>query len=188
MIAFKGFTKDLTANCGRGIFHYEIGGTYETEYSKTASTGFHCAEYPLDCFTWYPPGIGNRYCIVEAAGSIDETDHDSKISCTKITLVREITEYEMAYYAIQYMVEHPLRKWQTEWSYGDRASGREEKYVSIARGTQPVAKGVAGSILGFVKEPTPGVITAAKLHFVDGNGIKPDTDYLLDDTGRLVEV
>lgn len=188
MMAFKGFTKDLTARYGKGVFQYKLGDTYECEYSQTASTGFHCAEYPLDCFKWYPPGGRNRYCIVDAAGSIDETDDDSKIACTKITLEKEISEYEMAYYAILYMVEHPLRKWQTRWSYSDRAYAGREKEVSIARGIQPVAKGVEGSILGLVREPTPGVITAVNLCVVGRNGIKPDTNYILDDTGRLVEV
>lgn len=188
MMAFKGFTKDLTATFGKGVVQYKMGAAYECEHSQTTITGYHCAEYPLDCFKWYPPGAGNRYCIVDAAGSIDETDDDSKIACTKITLVKEIDEYVMAYYAIQYMVKHPQRKWQTRWSYSDRAYAGREKDVSIARGAQPVAKGASGSILGWVKEPSPGVITAAKLHIVDGNGIKPDIEYLLDDTGRLVEV
>ncbi len=188
MIAFKGFTKDLTANCGRGIFQYRIGDTYENEHSKTASTGYHCAEYPLDCFKWYPPGADNRYCMVEAAGSIDETTGDSKIACTRMTLLKEISEYEMAYHSIKYMVEHPLREWKTSWSQGQQASGIKNNDVAIARGSKPIVSGKNGSILGLVTEPAPGIITAAKLLVVGKKGIRPDTEYMLDNKGKLVKV
>lgn len=54
MIVFKGFTKELTATHGKGLYQYQQGETYIEEKSKTRSTGFHCAEYILDCMTWYP--------------------------------------------------------------------------------------------------------------------------------------
>lgn len=34
MIAFKGFTEDLTANCGKGIYQYELGKTYIEEKAR----------------------------------------------------------------------------------------------------------------------------------------------------------
>ena len=49
MRTYKGFTEDLKATYGNGIFQYEPGKTYREEKSKTRSTGFHAAEYLPDC-------------------------------------------------------------------------------------------------------------------------------------------
>jgi len=48
MLAFKGFTKDLTCIRGEGIFRYEPGVLYTADKSKCARTGFHCTENPLE--------------------------------------------------------------------------------------------------------------------------------------------
>ena len=53
MIVYKGFNEKLQATYGR-TFQYEAGKTYREEKSKTRSTGFHAAEYILDCLQWYP--------------------------------------------------------------------------------------------------------------------------------------
>lgn len=110
MIAFKGFTKNLTATMGKGTFQFKEGETYTEEESKCFRTGFHCAEDPFDCFHYYGLGNGNRYFMVEAAGSLNEDGSDSKISCTQITLLKELTLKEMAYYKIRYMILHPVRQ------------------------------------------------------------------------------
>lgn len=185
MIAYKGFTERLTATCGKGVYQYEAGQTYETDYSKAAGTGFHCAEYPLDCFIWYPPGMGNRYFIVEAGGSIDETDCDSKIACTKMTLLKEINEREMAYRAMLYMYENPNRPWQTAWS-GKQGFAKGKNNVFIARSRIPRVKGGAGSIIGLIEEPEPGIITAMRILVPGTKNIKADTFYTLTE-GRLIE-
>lgn len=88
MIAYKGFDADLQARWGSGTYRYEAGKTYKEDRSKCASSGFHCAENPIDCLKWYPLGAGNRYFLVEASGSLDETTGDSKIACTQITLLK----------------------------------------------------------------------------------------------------
>mgnify|MGYP003296789227 CR=1 FL=1 len=48
MIAYKAFDKGL--NC-RG-YQFEMGLNV-TEKAKTAAYGFHCAEDPLDCLSYY---------------------------------------------------------------------------------------------------------------------------------------
>ena len=83
MIAYKGFAPDFTASFGSGKKQYHVGDVLEEDSSKTARTGMHCAEYVLDCLRWYPLGNGNRYCQVEARGSIDE-DGSVQIACTKM--------------------------------------------------------------------------------------------------------
>ena len=44
MIAFKGFSPDLTARYGKGKKQFAPGRTEREEKSKTASCGFHCCE------------------------------------------------------------------------------------------------------------------------------------------------
>ena len=76
MLAFKGFTKDLTRIRGEGIFRYEPGALYTADKSKCARTGFHCTENPLECLDWYALGGGNRYYIVEAGSNYGLANYD----------------------------------------------------------------------------------------------------------------
>lgn len=189
MIAFKGFTKNLTATWGKGVFQFKEGETYTEEESKCFHTGFHCAEDPFDCFCYYSPGSGNRYFMVEAAGSLNEDGSDSKIACTQITLLKELTMKEMAYHKIRYMILHPARKWQVSKNnyeiLKDMAKGKGKNTIAIARGKNPKVKGKAGSILGLLCEQEEGVFEQAKVFEVKDD-IKPDTWYRLVD-GKLQE-
>lgn len=111
MIAYKGFAPDFTASFGSGKKQYHVGDVLEEDSSKTARTGMHCAEYVLDCLRWYPLGNGNRYCQVEARGSIDE-DGSVQIACTKMHIVRELNTKQIASAACMYMVSFPERDWK----------------------------------------------------------------------------
>lgn len=178
MIAFKGFTGELTATCGKGIFQYKPGKTYTEEKSKTRSTGFHCAEYILDCMEWYPMDGKNRFFAVDAAGSIDEESECSMVVCTQITLKKELTVKEIAGYAMLYMVKHPKRDWQRDDCYvqvkTNTAEAPERGNIAIARGIDPKVRGAAGSILGLIKEDAAGEIIQAKV-FTAGEDVKADT-------------
>lgn len=191
MIAYKGFTKELTARLGRGEYQFRAGETVREESSKTARSGFHCCENPFECLSYYPLGQGNRYFQVEAAGSIDE-DGSERISCTELTLVRELSVKELAGYGMMYIVQHPMReKWQQSRTHlsvcANEATAKCEGAIAIARGAHPKVKGAAGSILGLILEPQPGVITAARL-FVTGRNVKTDTWYTLKEDRKLEEV
>ncbi len=50
MKAFKGFHKNLTC-LG---FQFREDMVNRTEEANCAQNGFHCAENPLDCFSYYP--------------------------------------------------------------------------------------------------------------------------------------
>lgn len=190
MMAFKGTTKDMTATYGRGIFQYELGKKVTEEKSKTVSAGLHCAEYALDCLKWYPLSKDSRFFLVEAAGSIDEETSDSKIACTEMTLIRELTVKELAGYGMMYMVKYPKREWHVgsaRLSLGEIAEGCGERSIAIARGKNPQVRGRTGSICGIVLEPENGNVTAARL-FVAGRDAKADIWYTLDEDRELVEV
>lgn len=191
MIAYKGFHGDLTCTFGKGTFQYEAGATITEELSKCARNGLHCAEYVLDCLKWYPLGRGNRYFQVEAEGNIDEDGTDTKISCTKMTLVRELNVKEIALQAMIYICSHPHRDWK-HWSNicsvtEDSAEGCGEGSIAIARGKCPVVKGEIGTAAGLLVESPDSVeIEAAKFFVIDGKKVKAGKYYGYRN-GELVE-
>lgn len=191
MIAFKGFTEDLTANRGKGIYQYELGKTYIEEKSKTRSTGFHCAEYILDCMTWYEMDGKNRFFSVKAEGSIDEESGCSMVVCTKMTLLRELTVKEIAGYAMMYIVKHPLRDWEKQTQnisvLRNEAKSTKENGIAIARGTNPKVKGAKGSVLGLILESESGEIQSAKV-FEVGKDARENTWYTLTEERELKEL
>lgn len=191
MIVFKGFTQDLTANRGKGTYQYEPGKTYTEEKSKTRSTGFHCAEYILDCMNWYEMEGKNRFFSVEAEGSIDEEEGCSMVVCTEITLLKELSIKEIAGHAMMYMVKHPHRPWEQNHmnavaAYG-KAQADKRKSIAIARGPHPKVKGAEGSVLGLILEPEPGKILQAKVFTVGKEG-KADTWYTVTAERELKEL
>ena len=190
MLAFKGFTKDLTARLGHGEYQFKIGKIFVEESSKTVRSGFHCCENPFECLTYYSLGGTDRFFMVEAAGSIDE-DGQERIACTEITLIKELSIKEFAGYGMIYIVKHPMRdKWQQRHTgilvTEEQAEGPDADYIAIARGKNPRVKGVVGAILGLIKEPTKGSIESAKLFVV-----APEQEgkwYTIDENRQLVEV
>ncbi len=67
MKGYKGFDKDLKC---RGM-QYAIGET--KTHNGTVSLcnqGLHFCEHPLDTWSYYKPGDGSRYAVVEADGVV----------------------------------------------------------------------------------------------------------------------
>ena len=90
MIAYKGFTADLTC-LG---FQYAVGETYTHDGPVgVCDSGFHACPNPLDVLMYYSPAT-SRYALVECSGRID-TGKDGKIACETITIVRELTIAEL---------------------------------------------------------------------------------------------
>lgn len=193
MIAYKGFTKELTARLGQGNYQFRLGETFEEKNSKTVKSGFHCCENPFECLGYYNLGSKDRFFQVEAAGSIDE-DGGERIACTKITLIKELSNKEFAGYGMLYMVKHPLReKWQQSANMlrvaEDMAAADRAGAIAIARGKIPKVKGPLGSILGLIVEPELGHITEAKLFVVGPESeTREDIWYTLQDNRTLREV
>ena len=192
MRAYKGFTRQLISRMGNGDMktcRFVPGETKEVEKSKTGDYGFHCCENPFECLTYYAFDGQNRFWAVEAAGSIDEDDIE-RISCTKITLIEELTPLKFALEGMKYMITHPAReKWEQKHdSVGvcrDRADAYGKNHIAIARGETPVVSGVEGSILGLIAE-NEGVITGARLFVVTPE--QTGRKYTLSTDGKLEEV
>lgn len=186
MIVYKGMRGNMTCTMGKGIYQYEVGKTYREEQSKAANTGFHSVENPLYVLHWYGTG-DSRYFMCEAGGSIDEAKEDNKIASTELTILKELTIKELAGHGMMWMVNHPSRAWEHDICCcqvrKDQAEMKLKGGVAIARGENPRVRGVAGAVLGLIREED-GVITGARLLEVTG-GVRPWTWYVLDgDTPR----
>lgn len=125
-----------------------------TEEANCGKNGFHCAEDPLDCLSYYGDADHSEYYIVNAGGDIDEDEFDSKISCTELTVLRRLTKEELFTLGLAFMADHPKRKWNSHV--------KKDKAVAccgyaVVRGVDPVAQGSRkGDVLAFAKEdPSP---------------------------------
>lgn len=190
MIAYKGFTKDLTARMGKGIYQFKPGETAIEERSKTANSGFHCCENPFECLGYYGLKTEDQFWQVEASGSIDEDEHE-RIACTEITLIKKLTNKEFAGYGMAYIVQHPMRdKWEQKRNglvvAKESAEADERESIAIARGKHPKVKGVEGAILGLILEKKKGEIISARL-FVP-NQKQAGKWYTIDENRNLQEV
>ena len=106
MIAYKGFEPGLVCRDYQFVM-----GKNVTEQANCAANGFHCAENPLVCLSYYPDMTRSVYCVVEAGGDMDEDARDSKIACTELTIVKQLSMEEFFLHALAYMVDHPYRQW-----------------------------------------------------------------------------
>lgn len=185
MRAFKGFNQDIESVHGAGTMKFEVGRVYEEPRSKTACTGFHCAEDPLECLRWYPSG---RYFIIDAEGDIDECE-DSKIACTKIRLVEEIDTRKMLLYAMEYRIFHPkLIKPEPGTAFivaKDIVSGSNSEKIIIAYGADPKVRARSGTGIGILKLDESGAVVSAGIGFI-GKAQMKYAEYGLDDEGKIV--
>lgn len=179
MIAYKGFQPGLVC---RG--YQFVMGLNTTAEANCAQNGFHCAENPLDCLSYYPNMERSEYYLVDAGGDVDEDDNDSKIACTELTILKKLGREEFFLHALAYMADHPGREWNEKVCQDQGSS--QHGYV-VVRGTDPVASGKAGDILAFAKEsPDAKKIIQISMVRVDGARIKADTWYDIDLTERKV--
>lgn len=99
------------------------------------------------------------YYIVDASGDLDEDGEDSKISCTKMRLLKKIELRSLLLHGAAYMAKYPNRKWN---SHVAKESGTSCNGFCIVRGKDPKAKGQKGDLLLLLKEQ-PGNSQILKL-------------------------
>lgn len=175
LIAFKAFNQDLTCTNYGNTYQYQLGVWNEEGKANCGENGMHCAENPLDCLSYYPNWDKAVYYMVVADGDIDEDAYDSKISCTRMRLIKQLDKGEFVAHSLKYLLDHPLRKNSRHvcLNQGVAANG-----IVIVRGRNPIAKGALGDVLGFAKEGRGQLeITEIGIHVVDGMEILPDTWY-----------
>ena len=179
MIAYKAFKSGLVC-----LNYQFVMGLNVTEKANCRANGFHCAENPLDCLTYYPNMEQSEYYLVDARGDIDEDGNDSKIACTELDIIKQLSREEFFLHCLAYMTDHPLIKCS---SLVEKERGKTRNGYVVVRGIDPIACGELGDILAFAKEnPTNQKITQIALTRVDGVKILPDIWYGVDLTERQV--
>mgnify|MGYP006893002429 CR=1 FL=1 len=94
---------------------------------------------PLDCLCYYRDWKNSVYYVVEASGDLDEDGVDTKISCTRLRLLKELDFKRLLLHGVAYMEKYPERPWNqyvqketgTSYNgfalYGERLRPLEEK-------------------------------------------------------------
>lgn len=179
MIAYKAFRPGMIC-----LGYQFVKGINKTEKANCHANGFHCAENPLDCLTYYPDMDHSEYYIVNAGGDIDEEEGDSKIACTELTIMKRLTKEDFFLHGLAYMVDHPLLDTS---SHVTRNRAKARNGYAVVRGGDPVAMGECGDILAFAKEsPDTGKIIQISMTRIDGKKILPGKWYGVDLTERQV--
>ena len=161
MRAYKGFSPNLESRLGGKPVKFKIGNTYEEESSKTVRSGFHCCENPFECLSYYTYRQ-DRFCLVEAAGDIDEDDHE-RISCTKLTILKELSDRDFFLSGVAFMIQHPQRaKWEQNKKgvkvCKEYATAIKPGDIAIARGENPQVKAVPGAYVALIRDFGSGVL------------------------------
>lgn len=173
MLAYKGFDKGLIC---RG-YQFKMGLNV-TEKANCVENGFHCAENPLDCLTYYPKLFDSEYFIVDAGGDIDEDNRDSKISCTHLKILKRLTPKELLLHALAYINDHPFRE---DSSHVEKDSHEAYNGYVVVRGKNPIARGSKGDIICFAKEAEDSKkISQIAIYVIDGKKVLPNKWYNID--------
>ena len=187
MKAFKGFNKDMTCL----NFKFEEGKEYEEKGKiQACNNGFHACEYPLDCFSYYPPA-SSVYHEVEQSGELSRDGDDTKVASKKIKIGIQLGIPGLVKAAIEYTkshttTEHTDPNIATAGNYGAATSRGisivGENGIACARGNGVRVKGGLGAVLVLVEEEEFSYdIKAWKAIRIDGKRYKADVFYALKD-------
>lgn len=157
MKVYKATNKDMVCTMGNGDFQYKIGEKYTAEGCKCGRTGLHSCEYIFGCMSYYGMGQGNRFFVAEAGGDIHEIGgDDTRVSSTELTLIKELDPLHICYEAMEYMIQHPGRKWEHSGNYvkvqPDCVTVGGRGWIGIARGYEPEFCAQEGAVIGLLHE------------------------------------
>lgn len=172
-IAYKGFQPGLVC---RG-YQFQMGLNV-TDRANCGENGFHCAEDPMDCLTYYSCMERSEYYVVQPGGDVDEDQRDSKISCTELTILKKLEPMDFFLHALAYMVDHPLRTWGVHVT---KDRGTACNGFTVVRGVDPVASGKKGDILALAKESADHTrVIQVAVARVDGKKVRASVWYDID--------
>ena len=201
MKAYKGFDRDLKC---RG-FQYEVGKEYEEGSAELCRKGFHACESPLDTFCYYRP-TDSRYCEVDVDDNGERNDADSKVCGKHIKIGVEIGLKGVINAGVRFVFDK-CRSASEEnasgWMGNAAASGESgtatvtgrhgkasaigNQCVAVAWGQDSLARGSVGNWLVVSERDDDGNIIDAKIVRVDGEVVKENTWYTLQN-GEISEV
>ena len=170
MQAYKAFHKGLTC---RGYQFKE--GLNVTDQANCVKNGFHCAENPVDCLSYYPDVRSSEYWLVDAGGDIDEDACDSKIACTELTLLKRLSLKTYFLHCLIWLAINPKDRKGSNVHIND---GKADRGYCIVYGEHPIARGVRkGDILALLQVNKKGEVLSLNVHTVGQKHIKPDVYY-----------
>ena len=183
MKAYKGFDQDLKC---RG-FQYEVGKEYEEGSAELCKKGFHACENPLDAFRYYGP-TDSRYCEVDVDDNGERNSDDSKVCGKHIKIGAEIGLKGVINAGVRFVFD------KCESATEENASGESGNAAAsgwrgnaAASGQDSLARGSVGNWLVVSERDDDGNIIDAKIVRVDGEAVKENTWYTLQN-GEISEV
>lgn len=201
MKACKGFDKNLRCR----DFQYEVGGDYTEETAELCKRGPHACENPLDTLRYYRPG-DSRYCEVEIEDNGQRSSYDSKVCGKHIKIGAEIGLKGVINAGVRFVFDK-CESATEETASGDRgnaaasgdrgtaavtgwhgkASAIGNQCVAVAWGQDSLARGSVGNWLVVSERDDDENIINAKIVRVDGETVKENTWYTLQN-GEISEV
>ena len=177
MIAYKGFNADLTCTMGNGKYQYEPNRWFEEKEANCVKNGFHCAADPLDCMDYYGDWDSSQYWMVQVDGDIDEDGYNTKISATRIRLLRRLNIVEFLAHAVSYICEHPRLQMNRRVKTENCKAKDTDKFLIVRNGTPAAMASKAGQYLVLLKDDEDGKVQAAGLYDIDGKNMFPGVWY-----------
>ena len=185
---FKGFDKNMQC-LG---FQYAAGKKYEhpgevkccpnSDDIVAGRGGFHFCTDPRDVFGYYPPA-DSRFAEVEGSGSMAANDGDSKVACKSLHVESEITLTALLRASVKFTLDRVDWKNKKESNTGDQSAATVEGKDSIACGLgyKNKVRGASGCWLVLAERSTDGALNSVKTVVVDGEKIKENVFYELQD-------
>ena len=174
-LAYKAFQKGWIC---RG-YQFKLGEWNEEGAANCARNGFHCAENPFDCLCHYPNTNGVVYAVVACDGDLDEDAVDSKITCTRMKILKELSLAELLTEGMRYTFKYPKRA-RSALIRKDLAEGAGKGYA-VCAGRDPLISGKEGDLLCYIVEDPKGRIVGLQMILVDGECFLADTCYSIND-------
>ncbi len=170
MYVYKMFGKGL--KCRGYQFHV---GLNECDHATCAREGFHAAYNPLDCLSYYHDFEGSECWLCYADGEVHEDGSDSKISCTRLEILKRLSLAEFIYEAVRYIIEHPKRPlhYQVKKDKGSTSSN----HFAIVVGEKPEAKALCDGDVIALLIPAKSGDGYEKLVFLHGGEVKKNVTY-----------
>ena len=155
-------------------------GINECDHATCVKEGFHAAENPLDCLSYYPDFDSSECWLCYADGDIHEDGTDSKISCTKLEILRRLEKHEFVCEAVTYMIEHPKRALNNLIKYDNAYT--DSNGIAIVIGKNP--KAIAhedGGVIALIQANEKNV--PEKVLLIYGEQVKKGHTYQIKERG-----
>lgn len=185
MRVVKATAPGMNARLGNGKDHPKMGLNI-TKEANCAQNGWHCAENPLDCLSYFPWDGKNEFYLCEAGGDIHESGHASVVSCTELTMKKRLALVDFVAESVKYIIRHPLRPLHS--TIHNTVTVKKSDYFGIACGENPSIMAEDGCIIALIRKTAGGTITAIYIEEVGTeNKFKPNIRYSLNKEGCLCE-